>query len=265
MSAEGSTDAHAIRTAHARRVAGVILLAAAAGAAFLFSYDSSFYTCEHTTGAEAADTCKPPGVELLALLFLPGVLLFVPDIQELNIFGIGVTKADVDAAKQQAADATRIAGLAVSVSVNAGLDSDETLRESAPAEGLAAAQRSKAVAQPVDRAEFTRRWRRLEPRIQLAKALADANGSAVRAAMKDPSAQLPPEHQPALAALARPLDDQTLTDLLRWRVGHLSALAALEAAALSAVELPDDDLRRLIDAARRLEELLPEALVPQAA
>jgi hypothetical protein len=65
-----------------RRAVGLALLLVALAAAFTVSYDSAFALCTHTTGYDAATTCAPPGVDLIALFFLPGLAFFVPDLRE---------------------------------------------------------------------------------------------------------------------------------------------------------------------------------------
>jgi hypothetical protein len=90
--------------------------------------------------------------------------------------------------------------------------------------------------------------------------LGSASGAEARAVVKDRTAPLPPDLPPPLARVPRPLDDQTLEELMQWRQEHDTALAVLEAAALEDAALTDDDLHLLTAAARNLASLLPEPL-----
>ena len=273
----------------ARRIIGGLLLLSALGAAFLFSYDGIFRLCEKTTGTDPAVMCKAPGVDLLVLLFLPGVAFFIPDVSELSIFGIGV-KREVEEARQEAADAKKTAGAAFNVIIRSGMENDPAFHETslsvvpdrggriagAPDEPdgvesgpLEEPAPSRAARPPRNRpwsasAEgdvLSSWWEQLEPAVALARALQRPEADQVRAALRaDQDARLSLAGAPALARVPRPLSDETMDAVVRWHRTHSAGLTAVGSAATYDVPLSDADVEALVAGARRLWETLPKEL-----
>jgi hypothetical protein len=77
----------------------VVFVAVAAAVAALY-VDAAAVCKDAVAGRRTIDVCTPPSVGHIGLLFIPAILLLLPDLSEINVFGFGF-KRDLEETKDK--------------------------------------------------------------------------------------------------------------------------------------------------------------------
>lgn len=252
--------------------------------ALLAPYQAPKVCQQVASGARVLTVCATPPLELLALLFVPSVLLLLPDFSEITFLGIGLKqRVDEAAAKTQStairveeAEATikgartdaRVAQEAVGVA-NAALvvSALEAVRAREPE-----LPPVKDLDLPSDRAQLVKRllacWEeRLQPYVRLARRRHSAGGKESLARLRDPGATRQPagsvDPLDTLLSVSLPptLDDQDMEPIGRWAEKNWYLVNAVEVtcnAAVAGEDLSSEILAEVIRIGEELRRRLPE-------
>lgn len=81
-------------------VAFALALGAVAAAVAALYIDAAAICKDEVAGSRTVDVCSPPSVAQLALMFIPSLLLLLPDLSEVDVLGFGF-KRDLDETKDK--------------------------------------------------------------------------------------------------------------------------------------------------------------------
>ena len=253
-----------------RWISALVLGVAATFLALLWSYVGPSVCQDVASGGKVLRVCTKAPLEVLALLFMPTVLLLLPDFSEITFLGIGL-KQRVDETAAEAKEAQRSASVAQEGvgAANAALV--------APAVAAVAKEEGKLPAPqeldlPSGRAELVERlmacWEKLlQPYTRLARRRQSPGWENFRAHLgpasgRSPAVPLPDPRDTLLLVSLPALDEETVEKIGQWAEDNWYLINAVEVTYNTAVageELTSERLKEVLRIGEELRRRLPEA------
>jgi hypothetical protein len=273
-----------------RWIAAFVLGVVATVLALWWSYSGPDVCQDAASGAKVLTVCTKAPVEVLALLFVPTVLLLLPDFSEITFLGIGLKeRVDESAAKaESAAVSARVveervdesAAKAESAAVSARVVEERVGAANAALVPGAVAEVAKRGEQPPSAeelglpshpAELVRHlmadWEdRLQPYARLARrshspGWEEFRAQLERASGRVPSAPLPDPLDTLLLASLPSLDENTVKEIGTWADKNWYLISAVELTyntAIAGEELTSERLKEVLRIGEQVHRRLPE-------